>query len=30
MNQICLDVQEVYSPGAEITIATDGVVFNGE
>jgi len=29
LNQMCVDVREVYSAGAEVTIAADGVVFNG-
>ncbi|KUL90464.1 hypothetical protein ZTR_00170 [Talaromyces verruculosus] len=28
LNQMCLDIRKVYSPGAQITLATDGVVFN--
>ncbi|KAJ5306864.1 hypothetical protein N7508_005879 [Penicillium antarcticum] len=28
LNQMCLDIKECYSPGAEVTIAADGVVFN--
>ena len=24
------DVEKVYTPGAQVTIATDGVLFNGE
>ncbi|OJJ82042.1 isocyanide synthase family protein, partial [Aspergillus glaucus CBS 516.65] len=28
LNQMCVDVREFYSPGAEVTIAADGVVFN--
>ena len=30
LNSLCVDIAEVYEHGAEITIATDGLVFNGE
>lgn len=29
LNRMCLDIRRVYNHGAEVTIATDGVVFNG-
>ena len=29
LNALCKDVAEVYEPGAEVTIATDGLVFSG-
>jgi pyoverdine/dityrosine biosynthesis protein Dit1 len=29
LNQMCVDVKKVYNFGAEVTIAADGVVFNG-
>ena len=30
LNQICEDIQGLYSPGAEIHVATDGLVFDGD
>lgn len=29
LNALCKDIAEVYEPGAEVTIATDGLVFSG-
>lgn len=29
LNQLCMDIRKVYSLGAVITIATDGVAFSG-
>ena len=30
LHRMGTDVEKVYAPGAQITIATDGVLFNGE
>ena len=30
LNNLCIEIAGVYQHGAEITIATDGLVFNGE
>ena len=30
LHSLCEDIAAVYQHGAEITIATDGLVFNGE
>ena len=30
LNQMCEDIRVIYSPGAEIHVATDGLVFDGD
>lgn len=30
LNGICESIKEVYEPGAEVTIASDGIVYNGK
>lgn len=30
LNSLCKDIETVYPKGAEVTIATDGLVFDGE
>ncbi|KZF20182.1 hypothetical protein L228DRAFT_232708 [Xylona heveae TC161] len=30
LNQLCEDIREVYTPGGEVMVATDGLVFNGK
>lgn len=30
LNGICESIKEVYEPGADITIASDGIVYNGK
>ena len=30
LDQICEDIRAIYSPGAEIHVATDGLVFDGD
>jgi len=30
LNSLCKDIEKVYPKGAELTIATDGLVFDGE
>ena len=30
LHKLGTDVEKVYAPGARVTIATDGVLFNGE
>lgn len=30
LNQLCEDVRKVYPAGGEVTIATDGLVFDGK
>ncbi len=30
LNSLCEDIRRVYSNGSELTIATDGLVFDGE
>lgn len=30
LNGICNSIKDVYEPGAEITIASDGIVYNGK
>ena len=30
LHSMCMDIAAVYQHGAEVTIATDGLVFNGE
>ena len=30
LHSMCVDIAAVYQHGAEVTIATDGLVFNGE
>ena len=30
LHNMCVDIAAVYQHGAEVTIATDGLVFNGE
>lgn len=29
MNSLCLAIQDVYAPGAQLTIISDGLVYNG-
>ena len=30
LNQLCLDIQEIYAPGAFVYLASDGLCYNGE
>jgi len=30
LNSLCKDIEQIYPKGAELTIATDGLVFDGE